>query len=445
MAFYEYSATNQALKINYSKLVDTCMSEFPFLASLKKTAIEGNGRTLNHTVKYARGGFAGAGSMTQQKKEYEQDAGSVEFSLPWKKYFGYKSIDSLQLELMEKSENKYIDGTASAQKDCTDDLLARVSASLLSRYPVTGPLFRLAASGAVSSSTITPLDKADLGKIEVGMYLTFDSVAVGSASAVTTYVTAIDRNAGTFDVNSATGIANSDYVMGYGDISATLSATVSGNFMPGIFAWCPIPTAVATRAVMTGDAYVFGNTRTVDMDRLCGWYYYGAGETSREEVLIKALARGDRINKARPSTICMNPVDMAALIIESAGRLVIQDNLVAARNESGRIANVGFSGVRIVTPSGAASAFTDSDMPLGVCVAYDPENVRLRPVNKEFPFIDDRGGSMWHPVELRTSGGTLSTTADLDRFQMIAKGYGTLTIEDPSKVGVIVLPPVTSY
>jgi hypothetical protein len=191
---------------------------------------------------------------------------------------------------------------------------------------------------------------------------------------------------------------------------------------------------------------VFGCTRTTDYDRLCGWYYYGAGETSREEVLIKALARGSRINGARPTHIVMNDADMAALVIESAGRLVICDNLVSARNENGRIANVGFSGVRIATPSGSVDVFADRDMPIGVAWAIDDSECELTLVNKEFPTIDERGGGMWKPVDLRTSGGgTLAPTADTDRFQMKAKGYCTFKEFDPSKFGVIVLPTLSSY
>jgi hypothetical protein len=300
MAFYEYSAANQALKVDYSKMVDACYKDYPFIAMLKKKSVKAGGRTLNHTVQYSRGGIGTTGMLSQVMKEYEQDAGTVEFTLPWKRYYGYKSMDAMQLELMENSESSYIDGTTSAMEACTNQILARAEASLLSRYPTTGPLFRLAASGAVSSSTITPLYKADLGKIDVGDYLSFDSVAVGTSSAAVTYVTSVDRNTGTFDVASASGIANSDYVSKYGDQSATLTSSVSGNFMPGVFCWHPIPTGVATRAVITGDNYVFGCTRTVDYDRLCGWYYYGASETSREEVIIKALSRASRVNKARP-------------------------------------------------------------------------------------------------------------------------------------------------
>jgi hypothetical protein len=446
MAFFEYAAANTALKTDFQKLVDATYKDFPLLAMLKKKSVKGAGRTLNHTIQYAPGGIGTTGILSQTMKEYEVDAGTVECSLPWKKYFGYKSADGLQIDLMESSELAYIDATSAAQESVTKQVMARASASILSRYPVTGPLFRLAASGAVSSSTITPLYKSDLTKIEVGMYVTFDSVAVSTSSAATTYVTSIDRNAGTFDVASASGIANSDYCSAYGDVSATLSSSVSGNFMPGAFAWNPIPSAVATRAVMTGDAYVFGCTRTVDYDRLCGWYYYGAAETSREEVLIKALARGSRINGARPSHIVMNDADMAALVIESAGRLVICDNLVSARNENGRIANVGFSGVRIATPSGSVDVFADRDMPIGVSWAIDESECELTLVNKEFPTIDERGGGMWKPVDLRTSGGgTLAPTADTDRFQMKAKGYCTFKEFDPSKFGVIVLPTLSSY
>jgi hypothetical protein len=216
--------------------------------------------------------------------------------------------------------------------------------------------------------------------------------------------------------------------------------------MPGIFAWCPIPSAAATRAVITGDAYVFGCTRTVDYDRLCGWYYYGTSETSREEVLIKALARGSRVNGARPTHIVMNDADLGALIIESQGRLVITDSLVSARNDKGPISNVGFAGVRLATPTGPVEIFADRDMPIGVAFAFPLDELELTLVNKDFPHIDDRGGGMWKPVDLRTSGGgTLAPTADTDRFQMKAKGYCTLKIYDVSQCGVITLPTLSTY
>lgn len=447
MAFFEYSATNQALKIDYQKLVDATYKDFPFLASLKKKSVKAGGKTVNHTIQYSPGGIGTTGVLSQTMKEYESDAGSVECSLPWKKYFGYKSIDAMQLDLMEQSETSYVDGTSAAQETVTKQVMMRASASILSRYPVTGPLFRLAASGSTTYTAMVPLYASDLTKIEVGDYLSFDSVAVSTSSAVVRLVTGIDRAAGTFSILAdSTGIADSDYVSKYGDQSATLSSSVSGNFMPGVFAWCPIPSAVGTRAVMTGDAYVFGCTRTVDYDRLCGWYYYGASETSREEVLMKALARGSRINGARPTHICMNDADLAALMIESQGRLVITDGLVSARNDKGPIANVGFAGVRLATPQGVLSVFADRDMPIGVSFVYPEDNVHLKLVNKEFPTIDDRGGGIWKPVDLRTSGGgTLAPTADTDRYQMKAKGYCTLGIDEPAQCGVIVLPTLSTY
>ena len=447
MAFFEYSALNQALKTSYSKLVDATIKDFPLLAMLKKESVKASGKTLNHTIEYSSGGIGTAGNLSQNAKFYESDAGTVECSLPWKRYYGYKSIDALQLELMEQSENSFIDGTAAAQEACTKQVMARASASICSRYPVTGPLFRLAASSATTYTAMVPLYASDLSKIEVGDQLSFDSVAVSSASAVVRKVTSIDRAGGTFAVETdSTGIADSDYVSKYGDQSATLSSTVSGNFMPGVFAWFPIPTSVGTRAVMTGDAYVFGCTRPVDYDRLCGWFYYGAGESSREEVILKALARGDRINGAKTTHICMNPADLAALLIESQGRLVITDNLVSARNEKGPIANVGFAGVQFATPTGIVKVFSDREMPIGVALAMNDQEIKLKLVNKEFPFIDDRGGSMWHPVEqVLSAAGTISYTGSLDRFQMIAKGYCTLAVKDPSQFGVIVLPTLSTY
>jgi hypothetical protein len=107
---------------------------------------------------------------------------------------------------------------------------------------------------------------------------------------------------------------------------------------------------------------------------------------------------------------------------------------------------VGFTGVRFSYPGGKCDIFTSSDAPLGVAFAFRDDNVSLKLVNKEFPFIDDRSGSIWTPVETRTSGGgTLATTVDLDRYQMKAKGYCTFSVEDPSQNGVIVLPTLSSY
>jgi hypothetical protein len=196
---------------------------------------------------------------------------------------------------------------------------------------------------------------------------------------------------------------------------------------------------------MTGDAYVFGCTRTPDMDRLCGWYYYGAAETSREEVLIKALARGTRINGARPDRIVMNDVDLAALVIESQGRMAIVQDLIKARNSEGPIAQIGFSGIRMATGQGVVDVFADRDMPLGVAFAYPQDTLQLEAVNKEFPYIDDRGGGLWKHVEVRTTSGSVDVDLNLDRFQMVGKGYCTFKITEPQQCGVIVLPTVSTY
>lgn len=445
MAFFETSQVNpsalsEALKVDYQKLVNQVAAQkFPFIASLKKKPVMASGKTVNHTIKYSPGGIAGANALSLLHKEYEADAGSVECVLLWKKLLGFKSIDGLAYDLMSRSKESYVDGTTEAQEDVTMQIMKRAEAMAFG--DVHGHIGRM--NGAISTLTCTLREANDVLNFHVNMYVTFCSDEVGATSAATTYVTAVDPVAGTIDVASSSGIASDDYIFPYGDASGTLAATNTGKWTPGLSAWIPVPTAATTRALMTGDAYVFGCTRSTDPLKLAGSYYYGATATSRKEVLLNALARASRINGCRSDRVIMNPAQLNALIIELEGQ--VQYTQVPTYNTKGIVRDVGASAVSIITPNGKVDIMESSYCPVNNAWHYSNDVVHLKVINKEFPHIDDIGG-IWQKTQIRTSGGgTLSTTADLDRYFMIAKGNLIIAIDDPSQCGSIVFPSLSSY
>ena len=426
---FSYSATNTFLKTHFRDLFDVTLKDAsPFLSAMKKKKASAGGRTVNHTILYSNAGVVSA-QLSSTITGYAASAGSVEAQLPWCRQYAYGEIDDLQLSLMKKSKDSYIEGVAKLQSQLIAGINQRLGAMAFSKG--LGVLGETAAAGTYTagSTSIVLKDKSMINNFAVGMYLTFTSDETGGTSAATTYITAIDKSAGGFTVASGTGIANDDYIWAPGDSPAAALAAVGDNkWAPGLQCWFPLPTAASTRSLVTGDAYLVGCTRTADTVGLAGAYYYGASDTSIEECLNSALHRGSRLG-GNYNFIVMNPEQRGVFVSQLGSK--VQYGFLPARGIDGPIADVGFDTVRIHGPDNVIDVVSDRFCPVNGMWAGNWEDIHLLSVNENLPELFDEDGNI------------ILRKADSVNHSMMAKAYYTVAVDRPINFMSIV-PPTLS-
>jgi hypothetical protein len=197
---------------------------------------------------------------------------------------------------------------------------------------------------SASSNVITLTDPADVVNFEVDMVLRF-STADGTSGALktgSTPIVAVDRDAGTIEVDDITDIttpADNDYIFVAGDFGAAPS---------GLAAWLPASAPSAS--------LFFGVDRTSDVSRLGGIRY--SDSNPLVEKIKRAVARAWR-EGARVDHMFVNPVDWAELEI-ALGDRVVRDIVKST------VADVSFDALKIPTPFGVIKVLGDPDCPRSV-------------------------------------------------------------------------------
>lgn len=227
-------------------------------------------------------------------------------------------------------------------------------------------------------------------------------------------VTAVDRKKGvvTFSANvsTITGLTAGDYAFIDGDIAFTAATPP----LTGLEGWLPIngPTSTA----------FFGLDRTPDPTRLAGLTVDGTNKPI-EEALQQAMALAGQEGSS-PDTGLMNPIDLESMVLALNSRTGYV--LGKAERKSTQEANVGYSGVSIVTPFGNFEIFPDPGCPMGRAYVLDLDTWALHTLG-DFPgYIDEDGLKM-----LREQSA--------DQFTWRMGAFGNLACEAPGKNAVVKL------
>jgi hypothetical protein len=216
------------------------------------------------------------------------------------------------------------------------------------------------AMGSINAASyaVTALTLVDISRI-VNFY-------VGQIIQIST-----DDGTGGAGVLTGTGtVAGVDVVNGIVTLSANWSTAFTGMSgsttyyifqqgdynaaVQGLPAWAPT-SAARTGTFWTG---AFNNvTRTSDPTRLAGSAYVGNG-APKAESLIYELVLVNRIG-GRPTKALMNPIDYADVCKDLGTRVQY------VTEEAFENAQISFDGVKVATPYGAVSLFSDPFVPLG--------------------------------------------------------------------------------
>ena len=205
---------------------------------------------------------------------------------------------------------------------------------------------------SISTNTFTLTDPNDVVGFERGMVLNLSATdgTSGTKRSGTLTVNAVNRDTGvvTCSVNITTGIAAAavnDFIFQNGDFEAV------STVLSGIPAWVP-------KTAPTGGENFFGLDRSVDPTRLAGLRYTANSGGPIEETLIKAAARLQR-EGAKPDTVYMNPADFANLVV-ALGSKANYD-----RSKSVKDADISFTGVNMLGPSGNMEIFPVAEVSTG--------------------------------------------------------------------------------
>lgn len=402
------TSASEALKRLYSPedAKEILYKQSPLFGLIKKAPTEFEGESYELAVQYGtqRGvavNFASA-DANQSTNLYRK------FRLLRAKLYAKGSIDRETLKAAKTRRGAFINALQREQKGCMLGMKERLEAFL---YGNAGG--SIARVGAISTNTITLVSPENIRWFQQdGVYeLSSTDGTTGATRAGTLQCLSVNRQTGvvTFTVNVTTGIAAAvvgDFIFVRGDHSTQYGVRV----LAGLAGWLP---AVAP---VPGDSF-FGVDRSADPSRLAGQRFVGGGAPI-EETLQVALAQF-ATEGAAPDVGILNPKVYQDLVI-SLGTRVIYDT----RNASD--AKVGFTGVKIQTPTGTMTIYADSACPVGVCYSLDLSTWKLYTLG-EFPeLINDEG------LEIRRH-----PTADSFFWEYAAMGQ--LGCDAPGMNGVITL------
>jgi hypothetical protein len=290
----------------------------PGLALIKQKKTSFGGRYFHQPIMFAKGQGRSASFANAQTNVAgpRYDA----FDITVVNNYGVAQLEGLLIDQVKfgGGEDRFID---------TVDMRCRAALSTLGDdlnhnfYRNTSGVRAQRAS--LASSTVTLSNADDIVFIEVDMVLVASASADGtSIRSGTASVTAVDRDAGTFDfTGTITGFADNDYLYVQGDPAAKAA---------GLDAWVPSSAPGATA--------FYGVDRSVDTERLGGVRFTGTGYEP-EEMFIQAAARANRSKVKITHWLCHpNYYAQAETALQSRGTVELQ----SPNNPA-----IGFSGINI--------------------------------------------------------------------------------------------------
>ncbi len=287
----------------------------------------------------------------------------------------------------------------------------------------------------LTTDTLALQSRADAFLFEVGMSCQFFNSVVSTVptllgSGESHNVIAVDTEAGKvqFDFNLALvgngGVTNSTYILAQGDGQGYGSTTEDGVI---VGAACYLPITAPT----AGDN-LWGQDRSPYPTKLAG---HRANATSKVlwDEIQRMTARIMRF-KGKPDTCYMAPEQLQNLII---GRDGLTENFRQTMSVSGddgdggtMTQEIGFSGVRILTPNGSIECFGDSFCPPDRVYLIQQNTWELQTMG-EFP----------HMVTLGNQNG-MQQEPDAFAAQCRYFASGQLVCTAPAFNGVLQVTPV---
>lgn len=356
----------------WEEMVKAMYDNNPFYGLVKKN-YKGYGKNWHLPIRIAH--TAGRSRVLLNAKTNKTASSVVEFQITLAKDYSLYSVDGQLARQTANDRGAFVQAFEMELEAAMDAIKRSFAVSLYRNHG--GAIGRIAASGGISSATITLSDPNDVVNFEKNQVLNL-STADGTSGAIKAQnqpmiVSSVDRDAGTvtMTVAVATAIptaANSDYIFMDGDFGVSLR---------GLASWLP----ATAPAVGGGDSF-FGLDRSVDPVRLAGARVDGSG-LNPEEALQKACQVAVR-NGARLSHFFMNDLNFLDLTLSLGTRRID----TSAKTDIG----VGYEGVKVATGMGAVEVYADPNCPYNIAYGLTLSDWELAGPG-EFPFVEARDGT----------------------------------------------------
>lgn len=229
---------------------------------------------------------------------------------------------------------------------------------------------------SASTNVITLTDVNDVTNFEVNMTVQAAATKTGAIRSGDTYITAIDRDAGTITLNSAaaiTSFADNDYLFAKGD-SANNGGTPLA--LMGLLGWLP------TTAPTSGDSF-FSLDRSVDATRLAGLRIDVSG-LNPEEGWVTVLSKLSR-EGGSPDYGFMNHAKYRDIEISLGSKVQYEDLSVG---------EIGFRAMRINGPKKPCKVVADQNCPSSYGFALTMKHWKLYSMGKLFRILDLDGDKL---------------------------------------------------
>jgi len=336
--------------------------------------------------------------------------------------FSLASIDGQLLAAAQTDPGAFIDGAELMIDAAFQNETNRIASAIFRNG--AGTIGQIASVSNVSGNNylITLANPDDAVQFEGNQVLVAVQNADGSGTAPTDVatVTAVNRSAGTMNVNCSTNIASDWPANYYLAVQGDLPNATNNNFQPngstttnsllkiaGLAAWLPMA------APGSGDAF-FGVNRSLDTQRLSGVFFDGSS-LSLEEALLQGTGR-IALNGGRVDTGVCSYATYTALITSLGSKVQYIDQ---------KIGEIGFRGVQVNGANTVMSIFPDRNCPDGVIYCLEMASWCLRSQNPAphiLKYMDE--------IEILRVPG-------VDAAELRVGMYGNLYTNKPGHNGVI--------
>lgn len=347
----------------------------PFLAMVHKIE-EFPGKYWPNPVVY---GLSQGSSATFSNAFNNQSSPTVaEFLITRVADFSLASIDGQLLAAAQTDPGAFIDGAELMIDAAFQNAVNRIASAMFRNGAGTIGQISTVVNVAGPSYTITLTNPDDAVQFEINQFLMAVQFVDGSGTAPTdtAQVTAVNRNAGTLTVNSATNIVADWPTTYFLAIQGDLPNSTNNNFQPsgstttnsllklaGLAAWLPLA------GPGVSDTF-FGVNRNLDTQRLAGVTFDGTG-LSLEEAILQGSSRV-ALNGGKPDTLIMSFATYTALV-QSLGSKI--------QYISEKVGEIGFRGVQLNGANSVLSAFPDRNCPDGVIYCLEMDSWCMRSQN----------------------------------------------------------------
>lgn len=320
-------------KLYADNLGESALREHPLFASITKN---GNffGESFRYSVKYGNPQAIGGTFATAQTNAGESKG--LQFEAFRKTKYGFITLNGEAIAAAEGNKGALVDLVTNE----TDSVLAEMVDSLAFDLYRDGTGVR-GKRASLSVNTVTLSVADDARNFKVGMYVQAATTAAATVLRVgSTYITAVDEDAGTITLNSAaaiTAFADNDFLLRAGDATTCVE---------GLALLTPLTAPAAAESFR-------GKDRSVDPARLAGSRLDDTATNIEENagrVAVKIAQRGKRAD-----AYYLNPTNFWTV----ARRL----NAKVEYQGAGGTADYGFEYLMIHTPAGSIKAYSDADCP----------------------------------------------------------------------------------